>query len=295
MSIQKSKSEYGFTIINTIFLSVLGLLSLLPMIHILAVSFSSTSAAAAGAVYLWPVDFTMGAYKYSLEKPLFVGSFAISSLRVVVGVLISMFLTVITAYPLSKESAQFRWRTWYAWFAIITILFSGGLIPNYMVIRQLGLMDTIWALVLPQSVNVFNVMLMLHFIRGLPKELSESAYMDGAGHWRTLWSIILPLCKPVLATLFLFVCVYHWNSWFDGLIYMNKQEHYPLQTYLQTMMVSVEMNQILSKEEMEAMSKLSDRTVKSAQIFLAMLPILILYPMLQKYFVKGIVLGSVKE
>ncbi len=174
-----------------------------------------------------------------------------------------------------------------------TMLFSGGLIPWYMVIRQLELLDSIWALVLPAGVPVFNVVLMLNFFRQLPKELEEAAFMDGAGHWTTLWKIYLPAALPALATVSLFAVVWHWNSWFDGLILMNRPEHYPLQSYLQTVIMQRDMTfiQHLSRAELAIVS---DRTIKSAQILIATLPIVFVYPFLQRFFVKGIVLGSVK-
>ncbi len=162
-----------------------------------------------------------------------------------------------------------------------------------MVIRQLELLDSIWALVLPAGVPVFNVVLMLNFFRQLPKELEEAAFMDGAGHWTTLWKIYLPAALPALATVSLFAVVWHWNSWFDGLILMNRPEHYPLQSYLQTVIMQRDMTfiQHLSRAELAIVS---DRTIKSAQILIATLPIVFVYPFLQRFFVKGIVLGSVK-
>jgi len=173
-------------------------------------------------------------------------------------------------------------------------LFSGGLIPYYMVIKSVGLLDSIWALVLPGAVPVFNVILLLNFFCGLPKELEEAAFIDGAGYFRTLAKIILPLSTPSLATILLLTVVTHWNSWFDGLILMNSPEHYPLQSYLQTIIIQKDFSE-LTDLNAEALRDISDRTVKAAQIFMGALPILVVYPFLQKYFMKGIVLGSVKE
>ncbi len=280
---------------NYVFLGGAALLCLLPLIHVLAVSFSASSAATAGFVKLWPVDFTLASYKYALNKPQFIDSFLVSLERVALGALINMTLTVLIAYPLSKERRQFRWRSVYAWFFVVTILFSGGLIPVFMVVKQLGLLDSIWALVLPGAVPVFNVILLLNFMRSQPKELYEAAFVDGAGHWSVLWRIAVPLAKPALATLLLFICVGHWNSWFDGLIYMNKPEHFPLQTYLQSVVINRDPSLMTTTEELKTLSQISDQTTKAAQIFLAALPILLLYPFLQKHFIQGITLGSVKE
>jgi len=288
-----SAGRKSFVALNYIFLTLLSLLCLFPLIHMLALSLSSGSAAAAGKVGLWPVETTIAAYKNILNKPQYLTAFGVSVQRLVLGTVISMVITIITAYPLSKENRSFQFRTVYAWFFVFTILFSGGLIPWFMTIRQLGMMDTLWALVLPGAVSVFNIILLLNFYRGLPKELDESARMDGAGHFRTLWSIIVPLSKPALATVGLFTMVLHWNSWFDGLILMNRPEHYPLQSFLQTIVIQRDMR-FISADDVELLKLISDRTSSAAQIFVASVPILLVYPFLQRFFIKGIVMGSVK-
>ncbi|RAV21708.1 carbohydrate ABC transporter permease [Paenibacillus contaminans] len=283
-----------FTVFNYLFLGALSLMCILPMIHILALSFSSGSAAAAGKVTLWPVEFTTVAYQNIMSKPQYFTAFLVTLKRVALGTSISMLLTVLAAYPLSKETSHFKFRTVYAWYFVITILFGGGLIPWYMTIKATGLMDTIWALVLPGAVPVFNVILLLNFYRGLPKELEESAKIDGANHFVTLFKIYLPLSTPALATIGLFTIVGHWNSWFDGLILMNRPENYPLQTFLQTIIIKKDFR-FISSEELDILRQLSDRTSTAAQIFVAAFPILIVYPFLQRFFIKGIVMGSVKE
>ncbi|GGD58250.1 ABC transporter permease [Paenibacillus nasutitermitis] len=294
MKLRTSPGRKGFVAFNYLFLTLLSLLCLFPLIHMLALSFSSGAAAAAGKVSLWPVEFNTAAYRNIMNKPEYLAAFGISVQRLVLGTLISLALTIITAYPLSKENRSFQFRTVYAWFFVFTILFSGGLVPWFMTIKKLGLMDTIWALVLPGALSVFNVILLLNFYRGLPKEIDESARMDGAGHFRVLWSIIVPLSKPALATVGLFTMVMHWNSWFDGLILMNRPEHYPLQSFLQTIVIQKDMR-FISAEDIELLKLISDRTSAAAQIFVASVPILIVYPFLQRFFIKGIVLGSVKE
>jgi len=297
MDLNDSRSRRWFLIGNNIFLITLAIVCLLPLVNVFAISLSSSSAATAGAVKLWPVDFTLSSYKYALSKAEFVTSLFVSLKRVLLGTVISLLVVIISAYPLSKERAEFPMRTVYVWFFFITMLFSGGLIPTYMVIRNYHLLDTVWALVLPGAVAVFNIVLLLNFFRGTPKEIQEAAFVDGASHWRMLWSIMVPISMPALATILLFTCVGQWNSWFDGLIYMNSPANYPLQTYLQTLVMSTELFTEagnLTAEDMKALAEISDRTTKASQIFLAALPVLILYPFLQKYFMKGIVLGSVK-
>ncbi len=282
-----------FSAFNAVFLIALSLLCIAPLVHIAAVSLSSSSAVTAGWVKFWPVDFTLDSYRFVMTRGEIWSSMWVTLQRVALGGGLNLLLTILIAYPLSKESAAFRSRTGYAWFFFFTMLFSGGLIPWYMVIRQLELLDSIWALVLPAGVPVFNVVLMLNFFRQLPKELEEAAFMDGAGHWTTLWKIYLPAALPALATVSLFAVVWHWNNWFDGLILMNRPEHYPLQSYLQTVIMQRDMTfiQHLSRAELAIVS---DRTIKSAQILIATLPIVFVYPFLQRFFVKGIVLGSVK-
>jgi len=293
VTIKTSLGRKVFVVCNFVFLALLSFLCLMPIIHILAISFSSGAAAAAGKVTLWPVEFTTAAYNNVFGKPEYLRAFWVSVQRVVLGTSLSMFLVILTAYPLSKETHQFRLRTWYAWFFVFTILFNGGLIPTYLTVKSLGLIDTLWALILPTAVPVFNVILLLNFYRSLPKELEESSRIDGAGHFTTLWKIYVPLSLPALATTGLFTMVGHWNSWFDGMLYMNHTENYPLQTFLQTVIIQMDFR-FIKAENAELMLKLSDRTSRAAQIFVAAFPILIVYPFLQKLFIKGIVMGSVK-
>lgn len=276
-------------------LTLLALLCILPIINVVAISFSSTAAIGQMKVTFWPVDFTFKAYQFVISSNNFMLSMWISVQRVALGTVINMAMTVLIAYPLSKEVSQLRLRTFYAWIFVFTTLFSGGLVPTYLVVKSLGLMDTIWALVLPGAIPVFNVILLLNFIRSLPKELFEAGYIDGASHWKTLWSIVIPLSLPALATVTLFVVVNHWNEWFNGILYMNDPKHYPLASYLQTIIVRHDLGEITDPVQLKLYASLSDRAVRSAQIFLGALPIFFLYPFLQRYFMTGIVLGSVKE
>ncbi|RHP32719.1 carbohydrate ABC transporter permease [Lachnotalea sp. AF33-28] len=293
----KSKpSRKVFVFFNTLLMLLLCLLCLLPILHILAISLSEKGAVAAGYVKLFPVDFTLASYRYVMEKTEFWRSIGVTLKRLVLGSTLSIFLTILTAYPLSKPSTQFRRRTLYVWFLVITMLFNGGLIPNFMLVRELNLMDSIWALILPGIIPVFNVVLLLNFFRDLPKELEEAARMDGASHFRILWRIYVPLAAPAIATISLFTIVGYWNEWFSGMIYMNRPENYPLQTYLQSVVVQTSLTEVStgSLAEMRDRMLISDRTFKSAQIFLGALPILCVYPWLQKYFTKGMTLGGVK-
>ncbi|MBP1991876.1 carbohydrate ABC transporter permease [Paenibacillus eucommiae] len=290
-----SWSRKWFLSFNYIVLALMAFACLFPIIQMVAVSFSSGTAASSGRVTVFPIEFTTDAYRYVMRNEAFMRSVWVSVERVVLGSSLQMLMMVLIAYPLSKDVSIFRFRTVYVWFFMITILFSGGLIPTYLTIKMTGLMNSIWALVIPNAVPVFSVVLLLNFFRNLPKELSEAAFIDGAGHWKTLWKIYIPLSTPGLATLLLFSLVGHWNSWFDGIIYMNSPDNYPLQSYLQTIILLKQDSAALSVLDANILSNLSDRTLKSAQIGLGALPILLVYPFLQRYFMKGIVLGSVKE
>ena len=283
-----------FSVANYSFLIGLSLLCILPMIHVFAISLSANIEVEAGAVTLWPVGFNLEAYQFVLNKPEFLRSLGITVQRALIGITLNMIVTILLAYPLSKEVKAFPLRTFFAWLVVFTMLFNGGLIPTYMVVKETRLLDTIWALVLPGAVHVFHVVLLLNFFRGIPRELEEAAHMDGAGHWVSLWQIYLPLSAPALATVGLFQAVGHWNAWFDGMLYMNKPEHYPLQTYLRTIVIELDLTALGAEDAIRQFENVSERTTRAAQVFLGSLPILLVYPFLQKYFMKGIVLGSVK-
>lgn len=256
-------------------------------------SLSESADVAAGRVTFWPVNFSLDAYQFILTRSEFFSSFLITLERLALGTALQMVLTVMCAYPLSKENRQFSLRTVYVWIFVFTMLFGGGVVPAYLNLKNAGLLGSIWALVLPGAVSVYNILLLLNAFRGLPRELEESFCIDGAGHIRTMLQLYVPLSKPTLATLLLFTMVAHWNSWFDGMLYMNKPENYPLATYLRSIIVSFDFTKVTS-EDAYLLAKISTRTSKCAQIIVAMLPIMLVYPFLQKHFVKGIVLGSVK-
>ena len=282
-----------FQIFNYTVLSLLALICLFPLLNILAMSFSSATAVSAGRVLFFPVEFNTYAYHYVIEKKEFWLSLLKSVERVCIGVPLTMLITILVAYPLSKESTQLRARGVYAWIFFFTMLFSGGLIPGYLLIQNLHMMDTIWALILPMAVPVYNIVLMLNFFRGIPKELEEAALIDGANQFQTCFRIYVPCAKPSIATLTLFTFISHWNSYFDGLIFSNFPGSYPLASFLYTVVVKRDMS-LLSMEQIREMAMVDDRTIRCAQIFISLIPIMIIYPFAQKYFVKGMTVGSVK-
>ncbi len=279
-----------FVICNTIFLVTVALLCLLPLLNLLAISFSGKSAANSGIVTFWPVDFTPLAYIKTFNNNNFVRSIVIALLRTAIGTLLSMFIITTAGYALSKE---FRGRTVLMWFFVFTMLFSGGLIPSYMVNTSLGLKNNFLVYILPGAFGCYNLILIMNFFKSIPKALEEAALIDGASFFTVLRKIYLPLSKAGLATVALFIMVGNWNEWFTGILYMSDTKNYPLASFLQV--IVVQGNQQDLALDPSSAAAMSERTIKAAQVFIGALPILLVYPFLQKYFVKGIVMGAVKE
>ncbi|WP_419874819.1 carbohydrate ABC transporter permease [Candidatus Pristimantibacillus sp. PTI5] len=287
----KTMSYRIFSLFNNVLLTVISVICLLPLYHLLMVSLSSSAPANAGLVTFWPVGFTFEAYSKTFENANFLSSLWVSLQRTVLGTALAMAVNAVAAYALSKETRIFRARNIYLWYFVVTMLFSGGLIPGYILILKLGLMNTLMALILPVTVSVYNVILLLNFFRTVPKELEEAAFIDGASHLRSFISIYLPISMPAIATISLFTMVMHWNAYFDGLIYIKESMDLPLASFLQTVIVQADM----SKFDPSIVANKSQRTLRASQIFIGALPILLVYPILQRYFVKGIVIGAVKE
>lgn len=283
-----------FDVVLMIGLGIICVTCVLPFVHLLAISFSSSSAVAAGKVGFLPVEFTTSSYEFVIKGGRFLRAMAISVERVVLGTLLNVVLMVLTAYPLSKDNLP--GRGFLSGFFVLTMLVGGGMIPTYLLVSGLGLKDTIWALILPGALPVYNMIILMNFIRGLPHELEEAAWIDGASPFQTLVRVIFPLLGPALATVGLFCMVGHWNDWFSGMIYMSDPMNYPLQTYLQTLLVDFEklMRTDSSSNIKDILSKMNARTGRAAQLFLGALPIMCVYPFLQRYFTKGLTLGSVK-
>ena len=278
----------------TAFLLLVAFSCFLPLWYTLCLSLSDKAAAAAGRVGLWPVGFNFTSYGQIMGDGKFFTAFWNSIERVILGTGISVILTVMAAFPLSKSAAEFPLGRPLMWILVFTMLFNGGLVPWYMTIRTYGLINNIWALVLGSSLGGFNVILVVNFIRNLPKELEEAAVVDGAGPWYTLFRIILPVSIPVVATITLLTGVYHWNEFFQGLILMSKESNYPLQTYIQQLLVVIGGGN-MTEDQYKKLNEMSNQTLNAAKIFIAMIPVLLVYPFLQRYFINGITLGSVKE
>ena len=291
----RTKSEKAFNVFNYIFVIVVCLACFIPIVHILAVSFSAPHYVTANAVNLLPRGFTTEAYVFAFETGAFMRAFWVSVHRTILGVSINMFLMVTVAFPLSKSRDRFSARHLYMGFFALTMIFGGGIIPFYILIVDLGMLDTMWSLVVPGGLPVFSMLILMNFIRNLPAELEEAALMDGAGYMTVLFRILLPVLKPALATVALFAIVFHWNEWLLGMIFITTPENIPLQTYLQALLANFQalMRQV-GADPRQMIGRLNEQTGRSAQLFLAMLPVLVIYPFLQKYFAKGLVIGSVK-
>lgn len=295
--VQNSKSYKVFLVFDYCMVGFLALICFLPILHVFAVSLSDRVANGAGMVSFWPVNFNLESYKYVMRDASFVKAAGISVLRTIVGCVVQMAMTICCAYPLSKSSDQMPSRVIYVWFFLIASLFGGGLIPVYLVVKHLHLINSFWALIIPGALPIGNVILMLNFFRNLPKQLEEAARIDGAGHIKVLTAVYIPLSKASIATLSLFCMVGHWNSWFDGMIYLNNMGKQPLATLLHSLVSQSVLNVLLQTTDISSLKSLmtiTNDSLRSAQLFIGMVPILCVYPFLQKYFTKGIVIGSVK-
>lgn len=292
--IYQTRAYSIFSFCNVIFMGILALTCLLPMIHVLAVSFSDAASAGANKVTFWPMGFNTAAYELVFRNAVFGRSFLISVIRTLVGTVISLLCTILVAYPLSKEKEELWGRNVLRWIFIIPMLINGGIVPGFILIRNLGLINSIWALILPGCVPSMYIVMMLNFFRGINAGLLDSARIDGADEFTILLRIMLPLSGASMATIVLFTMVNYWNEWFGGLIFMSERSMWPLQTLLQQMMKSMDMTGF-SSSDITMLSKLSDRSFRSAEIIIATVPIMCVYPFMQRFFISGITLGSVKE
>ena len=291
------RSRIGvYDIVVVLILVLVAFLCLAPLINSLAISFSDRTSAGIGKVTFWPIHFNVASYENIVREGKFFTAFWVSVKRVLLGTAINMFLIILTAFPLSKDPRVFRMRNVYMWIIVFTLLFSGGLIPLFILVKSLNLMDTLWALVLPGAVPVFSVIILMNFFKGLPRALEEAAIVDGASPLVVLVRIFIPLSLAPIATVALFAIVGHWNAFFDGKIFINTLAKVPLATYIQSLTASLTAEQMatLTPQELVRRLQMSDLTFNSAKAIVAMVPLLMLYPFLQRYFVTGIILGAVK-
>lgn len=290
----RTRGEKIFEVFNIILMIALALVCLLPLIHVLAVSLSDSASASANLVQFWPIGFNLAAYEMVFTNKVFLNSFVISVLRTFLGTAVNLLMCILAAYPLSKDETQLKGRNIIIWFFTIPMLIGGGLVPTFLLIKDLHLLDSFWVLILPGCVPTFYVIMMMNFFRGISRSISEAAQIDGASEATILVQIMLPLSMASIATITLFAMVGHWNEWFGGMIYMNSMSKWPLQTLLRQMLKSVDTTMFSSTDLMK-MKQLSSRSFQSAQIIFATVPILLVYPFLQRYFITGLTIGAVKE
>lgn len=292
----KSFSDRTFGVFTYVIITLMTLLCLLPLLHMVALSFSDKEAVSAGRVGIWPMGFNLEAYKMILSDQQYFRSFGVSVARVVVGTIYNIITTVLFAFPLAHEKKQWPSRNLYMLFMLFTMMFgNGGLVPWYFTIKKVGMLGTFWALVIPGGVAFGHVILLMNAMRNLPKSLRESAELDGAGYMSLLFRIYLPLTIPTLAVIVLYCVVGHWNEFFAARILIKKMEQLPLQSYIYSLRMTETHLSTLTTTELMKLETLSGRAFDAAKIVVATVPILLIYPVIQRFFVGGITLGTVKE
>ena len=277
-----------FQVFNAVALTVVVIATLVPFVHIIARSFSSTQAIRAGRVGLLPVGFNFHTYSFVIKDPNFYNAYGYTVYYTVVATVISMVLTTCYAYVLSKK--HLKGRTFLIWIAVFTLFFNGGIVPNFILISALGWIDTVWAIAVPNAISVFNLLVMKSFFENMPQDLEEAAAVDGLNTYGILWRIVLPLSKAVIATMSLFYSVTYWNSWFSALLYLNGDK-YPVTMYLRNLYAGAVGGENLGGEATDLQISAN---VQAVTIVLISVPILMVYPFVQKYFVRGVLLGAVK-
>ena len=290
-TMRTTRGEQVFNVVNIVVLFILGLTTLLPFLHVLAKSLSSQLAISLGQVTFLPVDLQIGTFQYVLEQDQFTGSFRNSVIITIAGTALALIMTVMIAYPLSKP--KLKGRKFFMLVFVFVMLFSGGMVPNYLLYKTFGLVNTLWALIVPGMLSVFNILLVKTFFEELPESVEESARIDGANNFTILFRIVLPMALPVLAAVGLFFAVAYWNNYFSAVLYITKPDLKPLQMYLYEL-ISQSSPEMGMEIDADRMMNVDPESIRAATIMLSTLPILCLYPFLQKYFVKGITIGSVK-
>lgn len=286
--IRTSTASKIFDVRNITFLGLLGLITLYPFWDCLVVSFSSIKSYLSSGVHLWPKEWSLEGYKYMLSNMQLWISYANSIFITVVGTALNMILTTMAAYVLSRR--DLKGQRFFRFFAVFTMMFSGGTIPLYMVVMKLHLMNSLWSMILPTAINTYNLIILRNFFMDLPVELEEAALLDGCTDVGVLFRVMLPISKPALTTVTLFYAVDHWNEFFSAIMYINKMEEWPLQLFLRSMLF---MNDAAYNSGGESLFMLG-QPMKMAAIMLAIIPIMCAYPFFQRYFTTGITAGAVK-
>lgn len=277
--------------------AVLGLVSvvvLYPVFFVGIASISNPENVMRGEVWLWPKNLSLVGYERLFANSELMKGYGNTLLYTVAGTMLNLVMTIAAAYPLSRP--DFRGRTVFTILIVFTMFFSGGMIPTYLLIKDLGMLDTFWVMIIPSALSVWNMLIMKTFFQNsIPKEIQEAAFMDGCSNMKVLLRIVLPLSGPVLAVMILFYAVGHWNSYFNALIYLSDRDKYPLQLFLREILVQGQMQEMVDiSDDSLARSMMDAEAIKYAAVIITNLPMLILYPFLQKYFIKGVMIGAVK-
>lgn len=286
--VRRSRSELVFDRMNYLVLLLVGIVTLYPILNVLAISMSSYTGYLNNPAMILPADFNLEAYRSILSTPLIVSSYKNTIAVTLIGTALNVGLTVITAYPLAKDKVRCSRALLFG--IVFTMMFSGGMIPNFLVVRSLGLIDSLWALVFPCAMTTTNFIIVKNFFESIPDSIEDSAKIDGAGSFRILWSIVVPLSRPVLATVTLFYAVADWNRLFDAVMYINTRSKWTLSVLLKE--IITENSDLLADPSI--INQILPKTMQCATIVITILPIMLVYPFLQRYFMKGIMLGAVK-
>ena len=276
-------------------LALVALSCLYPLWYTLCLSISKKSAVDAGWVSAYPIGFSLANYKKIVSDSVFLNSVWISVRRVLIGTPLTLAVIVLVAYPISKSARSFHGRNFVIWLLVFCMLFGAGLVPWYISMVKLKMINNFWGLILSTGLPIYYVILVMNFFRSIPKELEEAAIMDGAGQWRLLIDIVLPCSLPVLATITLFVGVNYWNEYYNGMLLSTTDTFYPLMTYIKSLVIPINTSVSMTPDQLKEMAKLSNDGLNAAKVFVALVPMLVVYPWLQKYFISGIMIGSVKE
>ena len=287
--IRRTKGERVFDFVNVSMLAIVAFIMLFPMFYILVVSFSSLTDVMQSDILLWPKEWVTDAYKYILSSESFIRSIFVTIFITVAGTLVNLFFTSTMGYALSRPIPG---RSFFMFMVLFSFLFSAGMIPTFLVVKGTGLMNSIWALIIPVAISPFYLIVMSQFFRSIPEELIEASIVDGANQLQIFRKVILPLSKPSLAAFTLFYAVTHWNTYFTGILYLDDPAKWPIQVVLRQIVIVNEPDAALGSQILEVQPP--PETVQMAAILLATIPILIVYPFLQKHFAKGVMLGSVK-
>lgn len=289
---KKSKGDRALVLACYLILILVAVVIILPILNLIAVSVSDQAPVISGKVKFWPIGFQLEAYRYVIGSKQFFSSLSVSLFVTLVGSTLAVICSVLVAYPLSKQNIPGRKALLLIF--LFTMMFNGGIIPSYLLIMRLNMINSVWSLILPQLVNVYNLLIVKNYMEALPESLMEAAKIDGASQMRILRSVVLPMAKPVLATVFMFFVVTYWNSYFDAKMYITERDLMPIQQYLQTVIFEAQSPAgdyaLSSTESMNTASK----SIINATVVCAMIPMMILYPALQKFFAKGATVGAVK-